>query len=215
LPADEPRVTEESVAVPSLETEGDLRLWTQGSGDLLAKIRNACKDLTSTDMGGLDGVVAKDGMFWWANRDGTKSVYVPDVPGLREQVVASCHDGAYAGHFGQQKTRRLVQRGFYWPSLYADVCKYVASCDSCQRNKPRSGKPHGLLLPLPVADAPWQHVSMDFIMALPKTQDGHDAVLVVVDRFSKMVKVLCGPVSNNLRRLFEAAPGCKHSLTLV
>lgn len=137
-----------------------------------------------------------DGVFWCDTSDETKSVFVPDVPGLRDQVVASCHDGAYAGHFGQRKTAKLVQRGFYWPTLYADVCRYVKSCDSCQRNKPLSGKPHGLLLPLPIAEVPWEHISMDFVMALPCTQQGNDAVFVVVDRFSKMVKFV--PTTNTI-----------------
>jgi hypothetical protein len=184
---------------PSLGADAFSRLWTEGSSDLLARIRKASEGLTLDDVrltGRLAGLVARDGVFWCDNRDGTKCVFVPDVPGLREEVVAACHDGAYAGHFGQRRTAKLVQRGFFWPSLYADVCRYVSSCDSCQRNKPLSGKPQGLLTPLPVAERPWDHISMDFVMALPKTLSGHDAVLVVVDRFSKMVKFI--PTTNTV-----------------
>jgi transposase InsO family protein len=190
LPTDEPRI------VSSSEAEDFIWLWTEGSSELLTKIKRACEVLTSDELGALGGLEQVDGVFWHNNRDGTKAVYVPDLPGLRQEVMASCHDGAYAGHFGQRKTARLVQRGFYWPGLFADVNRYVNSCDSCQRNKPLSGKPQGLLTPLPVAEVPWEHVSMDFVMALPKTHDGHDAVLVIVDRFSKMVKLV--PTTNTV-----------------
>ncbi|GJP31517.1 hypothetical protein CLOM_g12607 [Closterium sp. NIES-68] len=41
-------------------------------------------------------------------------------------------------------------------------------------------------LPLPVPEQPWQVVSLDFISGLPTTTSGHDAILVVIDKFSKM-----------------------------
>lgn len=47
-------------------------------------------------------------------------------------------------------------------------------------------KPHGPLSPLPVPVKPWDSVSMDFITDLPKTTNKHDAILVVVDRLTKM-----------------------------
>ena len=67
-----------------------------------------------------------------------------------------------------------------------DAENYVLSCDLCQRNKSQSGKPHGRLQPLPIPDLPWESVSMDFVVALPKTEGGYDAVLVLVDRLTKM-----------------------------
>ena len=46
---------------------------------------------------------------------------------------------------------------------------------------------HGVCTPLLVPICPWYDVSMELSIALPRTQRGKDSVIVVVDRFSKMV----------------------------
>ena len=38
--------------------------------------------------------------------------------------------------------------------------------------------------PLPIAEHPWDSVTMDFIIGLPKSED-NDSIIVVVDSFSK------------------------------
>jgi transposase InsO family protein len=46
-------------------------------------------------------------------------------------------------------------------------------------------RPFGLLQPLPILDGPWKSISIDFITDLPLSK-GFDAILTVVDRFTKM-----------------------------
>ena len=105
---------------------------------------------------------------------------------LRTQILHDHHDAPIAGHQGIERTYSTMHRLFYWPRMNNDVRQYVKSCDSCQRIKASQQVPGGLLQPLPIPTGPWEQVSMDFIVQLPKTKAGFDAIVVFVDTFSKM-----------------------------
>ncbi|CAO1629501.1 unnamed protein product [Parajaminaea phylloscopi] len=112
-------------------------------------------------------------------------IAIPKSEPLRTKLLAQAHDSPLSGHPGREKTFDLVSRQYTWPTLRQDVANFVAECPVCQRTKPTRRKPAGLLRPLPIPDRPWSSISMDHITALPSSK-GHNAILVIVDRFSKM-----------------------------
>ena len=79
-----------------------------------------------------------------------------------------------------------VEHQLYWPSMKRDVGNIVAHCMVCAFAK-QVKKNAGLYTPLPVPTRPWDDVSMDFVLELPRTVRHHNSLMVVVDRFSKMV----------------------------
>ena len=104
-------------------------------------------------------------------------------------MVWETHAGGLAGHFGKNKTILAVEEHFFWPSLKRDVAQIVARCRTCAVAKQRKQNT-GLYTLLPVPSCPWQDLSMDFVLGLPRTQRKHDSIFVVVDRFSKMAHFL-------------------------
>lgn len=129
----------------------------------------------------LENLVFKDALWWHHN-----AIVVPKVDSLCEDILMECHDAFYSGHMGITKTLKQVETRFWWPSLRDDVKKYVNSCDVCQRSKASTTKIAGLLQPLEIPEKKWECVSLDFITGLTPTRQGHDAILVCVDKLSKM-----------------------------
>jgi len=84
-----------------------------------------------------------------------------------------------------------------------DVTDYVRSCDTCQRDKPSRHKKYGLLEPLEVPYRPWSSISMDWITELPES-GGCTQIWVIVDRFSKMVRLVPLPTNTTSRDLAKA-----------
>ncbi|XP_038693750.1 uncharacterized protein LOC119991476 [Tripterygium wilfordii] len=49
-------------------------------------------------------------------------------------ILRHCHSFPCGGHFGGNKTAaKVLQFGFYWPTLFKDAHSFVLSCDECQR----------------------------------------------------------------------------------
>ena len=88
---------------------------------------------------------------------------------LRLIILVEAHGGALGGHFRRDKTLALVQDNFYWPKLKRDVDRLVKQCRVCHIAKTRSQN-NGLYTPLPVPKAPWEGISLDFVVGLPRTQ---------------------------------------------
>ncbi len=117
-------------------------------------------------------------------------VCVPEHMSLRQKIMYEMHNPPYSGHLGTGNTERNIAQHYWWPHLQRDVLQYVKVCPICQRNRRPTHKAYGEMQSLPVPKGIWTSLSMDFITGLPVTERGHDAILVVVDRMSKMVHLI-------------------------
>ena len=81
---------------------------------------------------------------------------------------------------------KLIKRNYWWLRIKNNVKNYVQECFKCQQNKVQHMKKVGELYPLKTPEGLWQEISIDVIGSLPKS-DGKDAIVVIVDQFTKMI----------------------------
>ena len=110
-------------------------------------------------------------------------LFVPAA--LCSDVLQWMHNSNLTCHPGITRTKDIIQRRFWWPTLEEDTREFVGACPVCSQHKVSHQAPAGLLHPLPVPHRPWSHISLDFVTGLPPSH-GHTTILTVVDRFSKL-----------------------------
>ncbi|MBW0514825.1 hypothetical protein O181_054540 [Austropuccinia psidii MF-1] len=125
-------------------------------------------------------------------------VVIPRNEEIPVNILQKHHDSPLAGHPGQEKTLKLIQRDSYWAGMNQFIKYYVSSCRQFSRNKNIQHKKFGLLKPLQIPSGPWNSLSMDFITEFP-LENNFDSILVVVDRFSKMA--ICIPAYRTITAL--------------
>ncbi|GKD68163.1 RNA-directed DNA polymerase [Tanacetum coccineum] len=101
---------------------------------------------------------------------------------LREAIILEGHAGGLAGQFGRDKTLALLREHFYWPKMERDANRLLERCRTCHIAKTHSSNA-SLYTPLFVPVAPWEDVSLDFVLGLPRT---HQVARLY---FAKIVKL--------------------------
>lgn len=102
-------------------------------------------------------------------------------------ILTFCHSYACGGHFGAKRTaRKVLECGFYWPSLFRDSYSFCKSCDPCQKTgniSQRNEMPQTPILFCEFFDV-W---GIDF-MGLFLVSFGYVYILLAVDYVSKWME---------------------------
>ena len=157
---------------------------SQNSDPYLSKLKTEIEDGKRKDF-----QVSPGGVIRFGDR-----LCVPDCENLRREILAEAHTTPYSVHPGTTKMYKDLKLYYWWPGMKKDIVKFVDQCLTCQQVKAEHQRPAGKLQPLHIPQWKWEEIAMDFVVGLPRTKKGHDAIWVIVDRFTKSAHFL--PVRN-------------------
>lgn len=75
---------------------------------------------------------------------------------------------------------------YFWAGMKRDIAKFVVRCLECQRVKEKHQHLAGLLQPHFIFEWKWDIISVDFIVGFPISSHRHNAIMVIVDRLTKV-----------------------------
>ena len=131
-----------------------------------------------------DRIVFHDGLHYLRGRDDKFRIFVPMK--VRYQLIEYCHHDAL--HPGINKTTDVIHRYFDWPGCRDDVTEVVAICIICNQNKRRRSIPQGEMHHV-TATTKNELLAVDNFGPLPIGQGGMEKILVILDVFTKFVKL--------------------------
>jgi len=111
-------------------------------------------------------------------------IVIPEI--LKKELTIITHERL--GHPRVYKTANYMENFYYWKSMSRDVKKYVRSCDLCQRVKYLTIAMEGEYQ-LVRAENPGDLATVDFYGPLSRARGGVQFLLVVLDAFSKLVRL--------------------------
>ena len=156
-----------------------------------------------------------NGLLYFEDWNGNNRLCVP--ASQRIQVMDEIHNSYMeTAHGGYHRCYNRLAASYYWPKMSRDLKRYVSTCDICQKAKPRTHSPPGLLQPIPIPSRPFEVVSMDFIPELP-VSDGFDNVLVIIDKLTKWaIFIPCTTKITDLEtaQLFFKHVVCKYGIPI-
>lgn len=111
--------------------------------------------------------------------------YVPSS--MEKNVLFRYHDEF--GHLGFDKTRENIVQNYWFPNLTEKIKIHIQNCLKCIAFSPPAGCKEGFVHSIPKGKVPFNVIHIDYYGPVDKTQKIKQHVLVVVDAFTKYVKL--------------------------
>ena len=103
-------------------------------------------------------------------------------------ILKACHDGPCGGHFVERRTaHKVLQTGYYWPTIFKDMKKFVQACDSCQRAG-RPGQAEEMSLRPQLVIEPFERWALDFVGPISPSSNQRTYILVAIEYVTKWVE---------------------------
>ena len=103
---------------------------------------------------------------------------------LIDEVLASLHDDASAGHLGVTKAYDKIRQHYFWESIYKGITDCIETCKGCVSKKSPKRNATAPMQSIPV-EGPFHRVCVDVLGPLPTSDNGNRCVVVFTDSLTK------------------------------
>ena len=154
----------------------------------------------------------QSGYILHLNDFGEPHLVLLDVIHKGERIMGIVIENAHKilGHLGFQKTLEYIQKYYWWSTMVKDMEKFISSCETCQTTKWTTQRMPGLLHQLPIPDAPWTSIAMDFVGPFPKNLDSNYLWVIVCQLTSQVHLVPIKTTTNALDLAYEFLKNVVH-----
>lgn len=115
-------------------------------------------------------------------------------------ILHAYHDELYSGHFASKRTTfKILNTGYYWPTLHKDATQYTKKCDKFQRMGWPMKMDERPLQPQIIV-APSDKWGIDFVSPIEPSLQGKSYILVYTNYVTKWAeaKLMKHPRDNNV-----------------
>lgn len=130
----------------------------------------------------------RDGLVYRKDKNKKLLFYVPRV--MESNVIRTCHDDL--GHVGIDKVVDNIAKVYWFPRVREKVREHILNCLKCIEFSPPSGKAEEYLHSIPkenLRSCPFATIHFDHLGPLEKTGKGYRHLLVIIDAFTKFVRL--------------------------
>lgn len=166
--------------VMAIDTAGvEFRLQVAQNRDAnVVKIREKLEKETMEDYEMRDGLV-------YRRNDGKSALYVPTE--MEENVVRMTHE--QMAHQGAEKVFNKITEQYWFPRMRTKIQGYITNCVKCIMYAAPVRQSEQNLYCIPKEPTPFDTIHVDHFGPLPALMNKRKHVLVVVDAFTKYVKL--------------------------
>ena len=122
---------------------------------------------------------------------------IPHVEGLRRELLNDFPNSKFTVHPKGTKIYSDMKQLDWWSKLKRDIAEFITQCLVCQQVKVehqqvkvKHQQLRGKLQPLYIFEWKYENITKDFVLGLPKSLRGNDAVWVIVDGLTMSTHLL-------------------------
>ncbi|KAJ5203188.1 hypothetical protein N7449_005267 [Penicillium cf. viridicatum] len=121
-----------------------------------------------------------NGLLYLTHNNNSEALYLPKS--MTGEIFNLIHDSR--AHQGYDRCWQRMKGICFYKGVKL-LKQYIKKCPICLENRTPRHRPYGLLQPIQNPSIPYHTISLDFIVGLPVTEEGFDALLAMTDKFSK------------------------------